>query len=54
MKNLFKNYSANENNPKWENMIRREKEIYKREKDARSEFERDYTSEVDKLNLSNK
>ena len=43
MENKFKNYAANENNPKWENMIKREKEIYKRENDIRSEFERDYT-----------
>lgn len=43
MKNGFKEYAANENNPKWENIIKREKEIYKRENDIRSEFERDYT-----------
>ena len=43
MENKFKNYAANENNPKWENIIKREKEIYKRENDIRSEFERDYT-----------
>ena len=43
MENSFKNYSANENNPKWQNMIKREKEIYKRKNDLRSDFERDYT-----------
>ena len=43
MRNKFKNYAANENNPKWENIIRREKEIYRRPSDMRSEFERDYT-----------
>lgn len=43
MENKLKEYSANENNPKWERMIKREKEIYKREDDIRSEFERDYT-----------
>jgi len=43
MENKFKDYAANENNPKWEKLIRREKEIYKRENDMRSEFERDYT-----------
>lgn len=43
MKNKFKDYAANENNPKWENMIRRESVIYKRENDIRSDFERDYT-----------
>ena len=43
MKNKFKDYAATEENPRWENMIKREKEIYKKEKDLRSEFERDYT-----------
>jgi len=43
MENKFKEYSANENNPKFEIMTRREKELYKREYDIRSEFERDYT-----------
>lgn len=43
MEKKFKDYAANENNPRWGNMIRREKEIYKRENDIRSEFERDYT-----------
>ena len=43
MENKFKDYAARENNPKWENMIKREKGIYRREKDMRSEFERDYT-----------
>ena len=43
MENKFKDYAANENNPKWENMIKREKGIYIRPKDIRSEFERDYT-----------
>lgn len=40
---MFKEYSANKNNPKWEYMIKREKELYKRNNDIRSEFERDYT-----------
>lgn len=43
MENSFKNYSANEDNPKWQNMIKREKGIYKRKNDLRSDFERDYT-----------
>lgn len=43
MERKFEKYAANENNPKWENMIKREKEIYKRKNDLRSEFERDYT-----------
>ena len=43
MKNLFKNHSANKNNPKWENIISRKSPLYFREKDVRSPFERDYT-----------
>lgn len=42
MKNSFKNYAANENNIKWENMITRQFPLY-RNNDIRSEFERDYT-----------
>lgn len=42
MKNEFEKYATNENNPKWQNSIKREKEIYKRRNDIRSEFERDY------------
>lgn len=40
---MFKEYSATKNNPKWEYMRKREKELYKRNNDIRSEFERDYT-----------
>jgi len=43
MKDLLKDYAATENNPKWENIIRREKPLYIRESDIRSDFERDYT-----------
>ena len=42
MKNEFEKYATNENNPKWQNSIKREREIYKRKNDIRSEFERDY------------
>ena len=42
MKNELEKYATNENNPKWQNSIKREKEIYKRKNDIRSEFERDY------------
>lgn len=35
--------AANENNPKWENIISRKKELYKTKNDLRTEFERDYT-----------
>lgn len=43
MKNLFENVAANEKNEKWKNIIKREKELYKRNNDIRSEIERDYT-----------
>ena len=33
MKNEFEKYATNENNPKWQNSIKREKEIYKRKND---------------------
>ena len=42
MKNLLKDYAAKENNLKWENSIKREKELYSRKCDIRSDFERDY------------
>ena len=38
--------AANENNPKWENMNKRQKPIYSRDNDVRTEFERDYTRVV--------
>ncbi len=40
---LFTTQSANTSNSLWKNYIKREKPLYKREKDLRSEFERDYT-----------
>lgn len=43
MKDSFINEAANLNNPKWNNMILRNHELYKRNNDIRSEFERDYT-----------
>lgn len=43
MENLFKNVSANPSNPKWENIISRKQELYTRENDLRSHFDRDYT-----------
>ena len=43
MKNSFKEYAANEKNPNWNNIIKRETELYSRGNDIRSEFERDYT-----------
>lgn len=43
MENKLKSVSAIPENEKWNNMISREKELYKRVNDMRSEFERDYT-----------
>jgi len=41
--NKFKTFSAKPENEKWNNMISRENELYKRDNDMRCEFERDYT-----------
>ena len=41
--NKFANEAANKNNPKWENIISRKKELYETKNDLRTEFERDYT-----------
>ena len=43
MKNLLKDYSANENNPKWDNMISRIGTINENPNEIRSDFEKDYT-----------
>lgn len=43
MINILKEEAAMPNNPKWENMIKREVPLYSRNNDIRSEFERDYT-----------
>ena len=43
MKDSFKNENADDRNIKWENMIKREKVLYSRNNDIRSEFQRDYT-----------
>ena len=49
MKNIFKDGAANENNPKWNNIIKRKNELYSRGNDIRSEFERDYTRIIHSL-----
>ncbi len=43
MKNEFESVSANESNPKWNEIIKREKELYRAKTDIRPAFERDYT-----------
>jgi len=39
----FKDVASNESNPHWAKHIKRQQELYKRENDIRSEYERDYT-----------
>ena len=43
MRNSLKEVAATKDNPKWENMIKREKVLYSRNNDIRTEFDRDYT-----------
>ena len=43
MVKLFEQYQANEENPKWKNMIKRAAPLYSRNNEMRTEFERDYT-----------
>lgn len=49
MKNILGNVATTENNPKWNNIIKRENELYSRGNDIRSEFERDYTRIIHSL-----
>ncbi len=49
MKNSLKNQSAIPENSKWDNIIKRENELYSRGNDLRSEFERDYTRIIHSL-----
>lgn len=39
----FEKYAATPDNPNWDNMISREKPLYKRNNDLRDDFQRDYT-----------
>jgi dGTPase len=43
MKNSFFNERCDENSPKWKQATNREIELYQRNNDIRSPFERDYT-----------
>jgi len=43
MKNLLQKVAANPENPNWNNIIKRQNSLYKRDNEIRSEFERDYT-----------
>lgn len=49
MRDILKNVAATENNPKWNNIIKRENPLYSRGNDIRSEFERDYTRIIHSL-----
>ena len=43
MEKLLQKVSANPENPNWNNIIKRQNSLYKRDNEIRSEFERDYT-----------
>ena len=43
MEKSLQKVSANPENPNWENIIKRQNSLYKRDNEIRSEFERDYT-----------
>ncbi len=49
MKNSLKNQAAIPENSNWDNIIKREYELYSRGNDIRSEFERDYTRIIHSL-----
>ena len=49
MKDILKNVAATEKSKKWKNVIKRETELYPRENDIRSDFERDYTRIIHSL-----
>lgn len=49
MKGILSNLSANTSNPKWNNIIARDEDLYSRGKDIRSDFERDYTRIIHSL-----
>ena len=49
MRNSLKNQATTQENIKWNNVIKRENELYSRGNDIRSEFERDYTRIIHSL-----
>ena len=49
MKNILENCAATNKNIKWNNMIKRENNLYFRGNDIRSDFERDYTRIIHSL-----
>ena len=49
MKNIFSNSASTETNQKWNNIIKRENNLYSRGNDIRSDFERDYTRIIHSL-----
>ena len=52
MRDSFKKQATTQENIKWNNVIRRENELYSRGNDIRSEFERDYTRIIHSLAFS--
>lgn len=49
MKDVLKTVAATKENSKWDQIIKREEELYSRGNDIRSEFERDYTRIIHSL-----
>ena len=49
MRDSLKNQAITQENMKWDNVIKRENELYSRGNDIRSEFERDYTRIIHSL-----
>jgi len=49
VRDILKKFASTESNTKWENIIKRENELYPRGNDIRSEFERDYTRIIHSL-----
>ncbi len=43
MQDILRNYAANENNPKWNEITKRRTQLYQQEGDMRTTFVRDYT-----------
>lgn len=52
MEKILQKVSANPENPNWENIIKRQNSLYKRDNEIRSEFERDYTRVINSKSYS--
>lgn len=49
MRNCLESVKANEKNPKWNQIVKRDSDLYSRETDIRTDFERDYTRIINSL-----